>query len=317
MKIADEHGKHANPHRPVRRLRTIAVLPTMLTLANMLCGFAAVYLCMLGLIAAFTGVAADAKTTLNNQYIENLLPTYVSVGGVLMFLGMFFDGMDGRVARMTTGTTNFGGQLDSLADMVTFGIAPAMLVVVMILTGQHEGLQGPFIKQRIAWVAGAVYVSCCGLRLARFNVEHAEGDLKHTRFFGLPSPGAAALVASLVILHEHVAEARGMVLVNSLPVITVIAGMLMVSRVQYVHVGNTYLRGRKPWGYGVLMVLVAGTFIAAPSPTLAGIVAIYVLSGPINTLFKKKKRKHAPESKSQTTEPTADASGMNQSNSAS
>ncbi|MEZ6082888.1 MAG: phosphatidylcholine/phosphatidylserine synthase [Phycisphaerae bacterium] len=287
MKIADEHGKHANPHRPVRRLRTIAVLPTMLTLANMLCGFAAVYLCMLGLIAAFTGVAADAKTTLNNQYIENLLPTYVSVGGVLIFLGMFFDGMDGRVARMTTGTTNFGGQLDSLADMVTFGIAPAMLVVVMILTGQHEGLQGPFIKQRIAWVAGAVYVSCCGLRLARFNVEHAEGDLKHTRFFGLPSPGAAALVASLVILREHVAEARGQSS-SILPVITVIAGMLMVSRVQYVHVGNTYLRGRKPWGYSVLHGPHRWRLHRLPIANLAGIVAIYVLRAVPSTRSSKK-----------------------------
>ncbi|GJM24284.1 MAG: CDP-diacylglycerol--serine O-phosphatidyltransferase [Phycisphaerae bacterium] len=312
MKLAEDNATPAKPHRSSRRLRTIAVLPTMLTLANMLCGFAAVYLCMLGLIDAFTGVGAAAKTTLNRQMIEDLLPTYVSVGGVLIFLGMFFDGMDGRVARMTTGTTNFGGQLDSLADMITFGIAPAMLVIVMILTGHHEGLEGPFVKQRFAWVAGAIYVSCCGLRLARFNVEHAEGDLKHTRFYGLPSPGAAALVASMVILHEHVADVRGEMLVNSLPVITVVAGLLMVSRVQYVHIGNTYLRGRKPWGYVVLMVLVAGTFIAAPSPTLAGIVAIYVLSGPINTYFKKK-RKSTTEGKKQDT----DSSGMGQSNAAS
>lgn len=313
MKIVGDNGKPAAHPKSVRRLRTIAVLPTMLTLANMLCGFAAVYLCMLGLIAALTGVGAEAKNTLNNQFIEDLLPTYVSVGGVLIFLGMFFDGMDGRVARMTTGTTNFGGQLDSLADMVTFGIAPAMLVIVMILTASHHGLEGPFIKQRIAWVAGAVYVSCCGLRLARFNVEHAEGDLKHTVFHGLPSPGAAALVASMIILHEHVADVRGMILVNSLPVITVIAGMLMVSRVQYVHVGNTYLRGRKPWGYGVLMVLIAGVFIAYPSPTLAGIVGIYVLSGPINMLFKKK-RKHAPEGKKQTAESSTDSTKMGHSN---
>ncbi len=317
MKIVDENGKSVPQPRSVRRLRTIAVLPTMLTLANMLCGFAAVYLCMLGLIDAFTGVGAADKTTLNRQMIEDLLPTYVSVGGVLIFLGMFFDGMDGRVARMTTGTTNFGGQLDSLADMITFGIAPAMLVIVMILTGHHEGLEGPFVKQRFAWVAGAIYVSCCGLRLARFNVEHAEGDLKHKRFFGLPSPGAAALVASLVILHEHVADVRGAKLVNLMPVITVIAGLLMVSRVQYVHIGNTYLRGRKPWGYVVLMVLVAGTFIAAPSPTLAGIVAIYVLSGPINTLFKRKKRKHKSESGTPISEPNANVPESGQANSAS
>lgn len=292
MKIAP--GDQAPSTRSVRRLRTIAVLPTMLTLANMLCGFAAIFLCMLGLIDAFTGVAAEAKSTLNNQYIEHLLPTYVSVGGVLIFLGMFFDGMDGRVARMTTGTTNFGGQLDSLSDMVTFGVAPAMLVIVMILTAVHDGFAGPFATQRIAWVAGAVYVSCCGLRLARFNVEHAEGDLKHTRFFGLPSPGAAALVASFVILYEHVADIRGEMLLNTLPIITISAGLLMVSRVEYVHIGNTYLRGRKPFGYVILMVLVAGLFIAYPSPSLAGIVGIYVLSGPIRALFKRKKNK--PES---------------------
>ncbi|NOX58220.1 MAG: phosphatidylcholine/phosphatidylserine synthase [Planctomycetes bacterium] len=296
MKYVDDDVTDKRTARRERRLRTIAVLPTMLTLANMLCGFAAIYLSMLGLIHVFTGVAAEAKTTLNNVFIENLLPTYVSVGGFLIFLGMFFDGMDGRVARMTTGTTNFGGQLDSLSDMVTFGVAPAMLVVVMVLTGAHENLTGPFITQRTAWVAGAIYVSCCGLRLARFNVEHAEGDLKHTRFYGLPSPGAAALVASMVILYEHVLDVRGVILLNAMPLITILAGLLMVSRVQYVHVGNAYLRGRKPFGYVFIMVLVAGTFIAYPSPTLACVTAIYVLSGPLRGMFKRSQPKTATHS---------------------
>ena len=265
----------------VRRLRTVAVFPTMLTLGNMLCGFAAIYLCMLGAIDTFTDVQAAAKQTLGSRVIEDLLPTYLSVAGMLIFIGMFFDMLDGRVARMTTGKTNFGGQLDSLADMVTFGTAPAVLVIVMVITASKEFTSELLVSARVGWMAGAIFVSCCGLRLARFNVEHAETDLRHTVFHGLPSPAAASVIASLVILYEHVAEVRGLLLVNLLPVCAVASGLLMVSRVRYVHLGNTYLRGRKPFSHAAIMVGVAGLVIYFPSPMLAILVGAYALSGPV------------------------------------
>ncbi len=322
----------------VRRLRTVPIFPSMLTLANMLCGFAAIYFCMRAMHTA--NLDPSLKATLNSQRLEEFLPTFISVGGFLIFLGMFFDMMDGRVARMTSGTSNFGGQLDSLADMVTFGVAPAMLMIALVtlqaqpmlavtmagnpaaapaamqsgadagvvpadgsaeispgnpaaepLPLRRPGRAAKFIvSSRGAWMAGAIFAACCALRLARYNVEHAEGDLKHGTFDGLPSPGAAAVIASLVILYEHVAEVKGTTLVYALPVIAILGGLLMVSRVQYAHVGNRYLRGRKPFGYAVVLVVLAGLAMRFPAPTLATITCLYALTGPVGWAAKKVRR---------------------------
>ena len=268
----------------IRRLRTIAMLPTMLTLGNLLCGFAAVYFCMLGLFTA--DADPGVKETLNNRFIEQFLPTFISVGGFLVFLGLFFDMMDGRIARMTSGTTNFGGQLDSLSDMVTFGIAPAMLIISLVTLEAERNPGMMMIASRGAWMAGAIFAACAALRLARFNVEHAEGDLKHTVFHGLPSPAAGAVVASLVILYEHVKEVRGTLLVHALPLVAVVAGLLMVSRIRYVHLGNTYLRGRKPFWHVIVIVVLAGLLLRFPAPTLVGVTVIYALSGPVAGLVR-------------------------------
>ncbi len=285
MKVVGmDHSAGKGKRRP-RRLRSIAVLPTLLTLGNMLCGFTAIYFCLLGVLSADINPAE--KLTLNNQLIEQFLPTFVSVGGFLIFLGMFFDMMDGRVARMTSGTTNFGGQLDSLADMVSFGVAPAMLMICLVTLESHASPEEMLFTTRGAWMAGAIYAACCTLRLARFNVEHAEGDLKHTAFHGLPSPAAAAVVASLVILYEHVQEVRGYLLVNLLPVIAIASGVLMVSRIRYIHVGNTYLRGRMPFGHVALLLAAIALLIRFPSPTLAGLAGLYALLGPVAWLSRQ------------------------------
>jgi len=302
----------------VRRLRSVAVFPTMLTLGNLLCGFAAIYFCMRGLYSA--DLAPDLKVTFASKRLEEFLPTFISVGGFLVFLGMFFDLLDGRVARMTSGTTNFGGQLDSLADMVTFGLAPALLMIGLVTLAAHDrGVGAPkgritdlaqsapqvaateagvdaaahgspdemLVSSRGAWMAGAIFAACCALRLARFNVEHSESDNKQRTFLGLPSPGAASVVAALVILYEHVAEMRSWWLANLLPGVTIVAGLLMVSRVRYVHVGNRYLRGRKPFGFVVVMLVIAGLFMVWPAPTLVCLTCLYALSGPVAWVWQR------------------------------
>jgi CDP-diacylglycerol--serine O-phosphatidyltransferase len=306
MKVVQNPPPSRRDRPRVRRLRTVAIFPTMLTLGNLLCGFAAIYFCMRGLYSADLDPAL--KETLNNSKLEDLLPTFISVGGFLIFLGMFFDMMDGRVARMTSGTSNFGGQLDSLADMVTFGLAPALLMIGLVTLEAHSLGVGPptgrestvaaaeaassddstvdtlsemLVSSRGAWMAGAIFAACCALRLARYNVEHSEGDLKHTSFHGLPSPGAAAAVAGLVILNEHVPEVKGWWLVNVLPAVTIASGLLMVSRVRYAHVGNRYLRGRKPLSFVVALVICAGLLIRWPAPTIAALTSLYALSGPV------------------------------------
>ncbi|MCB9849504.1 MAG: CDP-alcohol phosphatidyltransferase family protein [Phycisphaerales bacterium] len=288
MKVINDESSPMRSRPRVRRLRTVAVFPTLLTLGNLLCGFAAIYFCMRGLY--FADIDPSIKATLNSKRLEEFLPTFISVGGFLIFVGMFFDMLDGRVARMTSGTTNFGGQLDSLADMVTFGLAPAFLMIGLVTMQFHRvgTLNGAVpdpgdlvFTSRGAWMAGAIFAACCALRLARYNVEHSQGGLKHSSFHGLPSPGAAAAVASLVILYEHVPEVQGALLVNLLPPAAVVTGLLMVSRVRYVHIGNRYLRGRRPLSFVVVLLVILGLLMRWPSPTIATLTCLYALTGPV------------------------------------
>ena len=328
MKVIHDEPSPKRRRGRVRRLRNVAVFPTLLTLSNLLCGFAAIYFCMRGLYSADLDPAL--KATLNSRRLEEFLPTFISVGGFLIFLGMFFDLLDGRVARMTSGTTNFGGQLDSLADMITFGAAPALLMIGLVSVAAHNRGLGPptgreapaivradagaddaadttapalppghfrpesmLFSSRGSWIAGAIYAACCALRLACYNVEHSESNPKQERTFrGLPSPGAAAVVASLVILYEHVVELKGWWLVNMLPIITIAAGLLMVSRIKYAHLGNRYLRGRKPFGLIIILLIVIGLLMRWPAPTLAAITCLYALTGPALWAYDRVRHRH-------------------------
>ena len=191
--------------RPRRRLRDtrvargIKVLPTLLTLGNLLCGFAAIH------YAAKPVEASDffGWSTL-------------TVAGTLIFFGMFFDALDGGVARLTRSTSDLGAQLDSLCDMVTFGVAPAfmMLRLVSHYYGAEHGtnILGPDADNfyaKATWTIAAVYICCTALRLARFNSETVNDDVTaHMWFRGLPSPGSAGCVASLILLHQHLLVKR-------------------------------------------------------------------------------------------------------------
>jgi CDP-diacylglycerol--serine O-phosphatidyltransferase len=318
MKVVSDKSSPKRPKGRIRRLRNVAVLPTMLTLGNLLCGFAAIYFCMRGLFSADMDPAI--KMTFGSRRLEEFLPTFISVGGFLIFLGMFFDMLDGRIARMTSGTTNFGGQLDSLADMVTFGLAPAFLMIALVTLAAHtRGIGQPMgrppnaahaeaaeaateqasvaspdrmlVSSRGAWMAGAIFAACCALRLARFNVEHSESDLKHRSFMGLPSPGAAAVVAAHVILYEHVAEVRGWWLANLLPGITIVAAVLMVSSIRYIHIANRYFSGRKPFSYFFILLVAVALLLRWPAPTLACITSLYALSGPAGWAIQRARGK--------------------------
>jgi CDP-diacylglycerol--serine O-phosphatidyltransferase len=208
---------------------------------------------------------------------------------------MFFDLLDGRVARMTKGTSSFGGQLDSLADMVTFGVAPGMLVIALVIIAHDQYPEASLVTKRMGWVAGAIFACCTALRLARFNVENSEELPRHMAFQGLPSPGAAAVVATLVILYEHVQEVRGQLLVNVLPFITIAAGLLMVSSIKYVHIGNTYLRGRRPFSHLIVVLLVVAFLIRWPAPTIASLACLYALSGPVAPLVRLIRTRFVPQ----------------------
>jgi CDP-diacylglycerol--serine O-phosphatidyltransferase len=284
--------------RPGRRRRggkrillSTAVLPGLFTIANGLAGFASIH---------YATKDALGEATL----------THLSTAAWLIFAAMVFDMLDGRVARMTRRTSDFGGQLDSLCDVISFGVAPAMLMVraeAMALRGQIERLTTiPYASgiERLVWCMAAVYLACGALRLARFNVENVPDESAHFYFKGLPIPGAAAAVASLVLLLDRWAGIEQgwrsspwlLATVGTvLPVVTLLAGLLMVSRFTYTHVVNQYVRGKRPFNYLVKLVVVAIAAMVEPYVTLAGVTLVYAFSGPVGAIVGRPAVRPSPQ----------------------
>lgn len=291
--------RRARPRSHERRLRAIAVLPTLATLGNLICGLGAVYMCLLSYGAAGSDLAT---TTLNSLRLEKWFPTYAAIGCYLVVLASLFDGIDGRLARLTRKTSEFGAQLDSLADVVSFGLAPALLAITVArpfvpIASLSEAQR---LWWRAEWAMFAMYVCCAAMRLARFNVENEEDEAAHASFKGMPSPGAAAAMIGLVILHEDVIRASGVVWASqalgaALPFVAMGLGLLMVSRVRYVHVVNLLLRGRRPFWQVVCMLiaLLVGS-VVKPQLTMALVAAGYAVSGPAVWLISRTRATGVP-----------------------
>src|SRR3569623_1189424 len=229
------------------KIRTVAVLPTLFTLSNLVCGFFAIVVAarVERPETAMVPQAARIGTMSPIIAIRALDPMddthNCMLSGWLIFLAMLFDALDGHVARLSKATSDFGAQLDSLCDLVTFGVAPAILLVKMCPACT-------FAHKDTVWVIAAAFAACAAMRLARFNVETDEND-DHLHFTGLPSPAAAAANASLGILFyelrregsvlglEYAQTADGW-MQNILPFFAVLVALLMASRIPYPHVVN-------------------------------------------------------------------------------
>jgi CDP-diacylglycerol--serine O-phosphatidyltransferase len=206
----------------------------------------------------------------------------------LIFLAMLFDGLDGRLARFARHTTDFGGQLDSLADVISFGAAPAFLGLLVF---KACGPVVPFMVSRLVWAIGALFLSCALLRLARFNVSNEHGEQHHFSFLGLPSPAAAGTVASLVLMQQDLRQAAidaggsgifallAPVAAWSVPPVVLGTGLLMVSNVRYPHVVNQYLRGRRSIDRLLLVVAMLLLAIVAHRYALGVCMLVYVIGG--------------------------------------
>ena len=144
---------------------------------------------------------------------------------------------------------------------------------------------------RFTWIAAAVYVALAAVRLARFNVEHADTESDHKSFRGLPSPGAAAVIAALIIVREHVNPLGRQIIAYALPVVALCTAFLMVSRIPYRRFYRTYILGRKPFSrlVGILLVLVV--FFSYKAPTLLVLVLWYAGSGPAEAIFRRMRPK--------------------------
>ena len=238
-----------NPHsdsKNSRRSKGIYLLPNLLTTAAMFSGFYA-------LLAGF------------NQNFE--------MAAVALFVAMIFDGLDGRVARLTNTQSDFGVQYDSLSDMVSFGIAPAALAYTWALQGLGK----------LGWAAAFVYASCAALRLARFNVQVGIADKRY--FVGIPSPIAAAVVGGMVWSASELDIGTGTAVLAAF--ITAATGLLMVSNFKYPSFKELDLRGRVP--FVVIFAIAMGFVIITIDPArILFLIAIgYCFSAPLMWCWHK------------------------------
>ncbi|SDK20438.1 CDP-diacylglycerol--serine O-phosphatidyltransferase [Billgrantia gudaonensis] len=239
--------------RKVRR-KGIYLLPNLFTTSALFAGF----------FAVVAGINGD-----------------FTAASVAIFIAMVLDGLDGRVARLTNTQSAFGAEYDSLSDMLSFGVAPALVAFTWIL--QDVGKTG--------WVVAFLYVACAALRLARFNVQIGSVDKKW--FIGLPSPSAAALVAASVwTFHSFDADAFGFKLLMLFLVAA--AGVLMVSNIRYYSFKDIDLKGPVPFVVLLAVVLAFVVISVQPSVMLLALFGAYVVSGPVLAVMRKLKRIPTP-----------------------
>ncbi|MCO5171837.1 MAG: phosphatidylcholine/phosphatidylserine synthase [Planctomycetes bacterium] len=275
-------GRNRRRRRIRERAREgLAILPSLLTLGNMLCGFYA--------------IVHVASVQWNAQGVPHPERAFFHAS-VAILLAMVFDMLDGRVARMTRTTSDFGGQLDSLADAISFGVAPAVMVAMLNSWARWGWAEDAQFWAKMSWVFGAAYAAGAVIRLARFNTEtSSHSEEAHRYFKGLPSPAAAGVIASLVLLQYYLQSPRSRLswvnpeIVNItalLPFVALAVGYLMVSQFRYVHVANVLLRGRKPFEYLTAVVFGGVLFALFPEPALALLFCGFASTGPVLAFYR-------------------------------
>ena len=300
-RITDEEREHRR--RRLRRrgrrayIRSVYSLPSLATLGNAICGFGAIYVS-----------AMNPLTGGNDPWTAFFINHHFLAAAYLIFAAMLFDAIDGRLARFTRHTTDFGGQLDSLADVVSFGVAPAFLAIQLFRTFMQEHHPDlPLVISRAVWALGALYMSCAAIRLARFNVSNEHGEQHHFSFLGLPSPGAASVIAAFILMQQDLIEPDdkfgvqfhpamygvSAVFVWVLPLLVLIAGLLMVSDIRYPHLVNRYLRGRRSIARLLLSLIIVLFIISLHRYALGLGTLIYAFSGPASWIMARIRRRNA------------------------
>ncbi len=263
-------------------MKKLALVPNLITLCNAACGFTAI-----------------VKVSVNcyQAAIDPTMPIDWATPAWFIFLGMVFDAFDGSVARMVNVSSDFGGQLDSLCDALSFGVAPAVIVALMNATFFSSPFWG-----RVAWVFSLMFTLCVILRLARFNVENDTDESAHETFKGLPSPAGAGCLMGTVLLQGFLLDPeRSQVLrelfggapidgiayglTRALPIMCVAIGVLMVSNLQYTHVVTRYFKGRKPISYLALIMFAILLFVLMPEVGIFGLFFGYAITGPLGYLW--------------------------------
>lgn len=255
-------------------MRGVFFLPSLATLGNAICGFGAMYVTTLDPVHE------------SDPFAKFFAERALLWAAYLVFAAAIFDVLDGRLARLTRHTTDFGGQLDSLADVISFGVAPAFVALQLFKSAGPSSL--PVGLSRLVWAMGALYVACTAMRLARFNVTNEHGEQHHRSFQGLPSPGAGLGVLSFVLLHYELsrshhgfAQSLASVVAYLVPFVLLACGLLMVSEVRYPHLMNTALRGRKSLWKLVVGLAALLLLIVEFNYTISIVCIAFVLMGPL------------------------------------
>ena len=246
-----------------KRYRGIYLLPNLFTTTALFAGF-------------FSIISA-----MNQRY---------EAAAVAIFIAMIMDGLDGRIARLTNTQSEFGVQYDSLSDMVSFGLAPALIVYQWSLTELGK----------LGWLGAFLYAAAAALRLARFNAQAKNADRRY--FQGLPSPAAAAIIAGMIWVSEDFTIIQYVDLEYFALPITVLAGLLMVSNIRFHSFKQFDLKGKVPF-ITIFILLLIFIVIASSPPLVLFLMAIgFAISGPVLTLATirkhRKERKHLSESES-------------------
>ena len=274
-------------------MRKVSILPNLLTLANAGCGILAISKAIDALVVAGEG--------------EALFDRKLETACWLIILAMVFDALDGKVARLMDGFSDFGAQLDSFADAITFGVAPAILAKVLL---EHADVLHP----RLHFLLAASFALMAILRLARFNLEIDHDERHHTHFKGLPSPAAAGTLIATILMYlslggtievtggDPTPLGKGLgylpesfrhgLAVFLLPMIVIelpLLGLLMVSRVRYVHAMSILFK--RPGGFHnlVSLVFVALGLYLAPVPVIFAAGVAYVTQGILFDRFVRRR----------------------------
>lgn len=255
------------PEEPKKRRRGVYLLPNLFTTFGLFSGFYAII------------------SAINGQFVH---------AAVAVFAAMVLDGIDGRVARMTNTQTDFGAQYDSLSDLVSFGLAPALIMYEWSLKSLAD--MGSEMG-KLGWLAAFVYTAMAALRLARFNASIGKVEKKY--FVGLASPAAAMLVVSFVWVCEEflTVKVNGTEMWLWSLIITVGAAALMISPIFYHSFKEINQEGRIPFKGTLIIVLLLVLVIIDPPKVTFAVFLLYALSGPIFALSRRISRRHGRATK--------------------
>lgn len=235
----------------------IYLLPNLLTTGAMFCGF---YAIVAGMNAKF------------------------ELAAIAVFIAMILDGLDGRVARMTHTQTEFGAEYDSLSDLISFGLAPALVMYQWALVDMQTMGTG---WGKAGWLAAFIYVACAALRLARFNTQIGKTDKRY--FIGLPSPAAAAIMVGMVWFFNDIGVQGEEVKLLAFA-LSIFAGLLMVSNLRFYSFKDFDLKNKVPFLAILLIVLIFALTTIDPPKVLFAVFMLYSLSGPVLWLVRRYKQ---------------------------